>query len=187
MNMKISVMLLAGLFVLPAVVFARSDRAAIRQEHRTERQEHRQTQQSENKALRESLKGKTPEEKKAAWEANRATQHTENVEFNQKMFEENKSALQSRLAENTKLSDAEKADLLNAFEARYKENSSKGQQRYEENSAFFDQIASDTTMTQEQKKAAIKAHFEANKAAAIEHREEMKALIKAKHGRKTQE
>jgi hypothetical protein len=165
MYKKIGVILLAGLFVIPAVALAaKGGQGALHQEHKAARETHRQEQQTENKAFRATLKGKTGEEKSAAIKANRETQHTENQAFNAGLHQENMDALNSKLANNTKMTDAQKTELVNQFESQYQENVSFRDGQYSENVAFFDQVANDANMTQQQKKAAIKAHFDEQKA-----------------------
>jgi hypothetical protein len=180
MKIKVFVILVVGFLFVPAVVFAgQGGRAAVRQEHQAERQAHHQQQVSENKALRQSLKGKTAEEKATALKANRETQYGENKTFNATLHQENMTALQARLANNTKLSEAQKTELVNHFESQYQENVSFRDERYSENTAFFDQVANDANMTQEQKKAAIKAHFDAQKVEAKEHVQQQRSENKA--------
>ena len=170
MRIEIGVILLAGLFILPAVVHAeKGARGEFRQEQKTERKEYRQEQKSENKAFRETLKGKTGEERAEAIKSHHEVQQVEKKAFNAQQHQENMTALKNKLANNTKLSDAQKAELIEQFESQYQENVSFRDARYAENVAFFEQIANNADMTQEQKKAAIKAHFATQKAETKEH------------------
>jgi len=78
--------------------------------------------------------------------------------------------LKERLANNTKLTDAEKTDVVAFFEQQYKENVAFRSEQHEENMKFFDTLIGGTDTTAEQIKAQIKAHFASQKSENQEHR-----------------
>lgn len=74
MQKKMIALLMTALFFTPIIVLAEQGQGkAFHQQQKAKRQEYRQQQQEENKTFRESLKGKTPEEKTAAIEEHRGT------------------------------------------------------------------------------------------------------------------
>jgi LmbE family N-acetylglucosaminyl deacetylase len=104
----------------------------------------------------------------------------ENTAFAAEQTEKRRVFLTQSLAANTQLTDAQKADLIAFHENQWKENEATRETRYQESVAFFQKIAADNSLTQEQKKAAIKAHRDEAKAAARAHLEQQKAENKAK-------
>ena len=109
----IIVVLGTALFFAPAILWADS---AFRQQQKAERKVHRTQQQEENKAFHDSLQGLTAEQKAAALKAHHETQSQENKTFNAQQHQENSTFLKNRLASNTKLTDAQKSELISFFE-----------------------------------------------------------------------
>ncbi len=151
-------LVLALVLVVPAAWAEKGDMKAHMKAKHEKMKAHHEEQKSENKAFRESLKGKSKEEKIEAVKTHREEQKGENKEFRQKLHAENKAKLEEKLAANTKLTQEQKNEIMSEYENRYKNASAHRETQQAENKAFFDQIAS-SEMTQEQRKAAIKAHF----------------------------
>ncbi len=120
-------------------------------------------QHKERRTFRESLEGKSLEEKKQALKDFLKSQRTGKQEFREKMHEENKAFLRERLEKNKKLTEAEKAELINFFEEQYQENVLFRQGKASEQIAFFEKITSDSNLTLQQKRSAIKDYLDAQK------------------------
>jgi hypothetical protein len=87
--------------------------------------------------------------------------------------------LTARLANNKKLTDAEKTDIVAFFEKQYKENVTFRSEQHDENMKFFDTLIGGTDTTAEQIKAQLKAHFAKQKGENQEHRATQQAERKA--------
>jgi len=90
---------------------AKAGTGKVRQQRHQQKQErvgHIQQQKQENAAFRQTLKGMTPEQRKAAVIDHRKMQGQENKAFNQKQHAENAAFLKNRLASNKKLTDTQK-------------------------------------------------------------------------------
>jgi len=132
-------------------------------------------QKAENKEFRQGLKDLPPEQRTAAVAQHRETQFGENKAFREKIHSENTAFLKDKLANNKKLTETEKTDLINFLENQHQENVSFRDQRHSANMAFFEKIANDSSLTQEQKKQAIKDHMAQQKSENKAHREEQKS------------
>lgn len=157
------------------------------QDQEAQRREHKQEQKEENKVFSESLKGESSAERSEDIESQRSTRDQDNKKFNAGMLRQSKDfhtqqdvkkqerlqaqedakipqesmdSLSGRFAKENKLTDAEKNELVSCFKEQYQKNISYRDEMYSGNVAFFGQIANDQSLTQEQKKAAIKSHFE---------------------------
>ncbi|MCX5681049.1 MAG: hypothetical protein NT079_02000 [Candidatus Omnitrophica bacterium] len=73
--------------------------------------------------------------------------------------QENMDFLKNKFADNSKLTDAQKEDLVNFLEGEYRAPVVLSEQRYHGKVVYFEQIVNNLNLTQEQKKAAIKARF----------------------------
>ena len=93
----------------------------VRQQQKQERVGHVKEQKQENTAFRQTLKGMTPKERKAAVIEHRKTQGQENKVFNQQQHAENTAFLKKRLESNKKLTDTQKDELINFFEQQYQQ------------------------------------------------------------------
>lgn len=89
--------------------------------------------------------------------------------------------VKERLAANTKLTDAEKQDILDFINTQYTENVTFRNTQFDENLKFLDELAGMADLTRDQMKEKIKAHIEAQKAENKKHREEQKGERKAEH------
>ena len=180
--MKNTIITLALVLLLAVPVLVKAEEGqgkAFRRGQRQKVQQHRQEQRKENKEFRAGLKDVKPEERKSAMATHRETKYKENAAFREQIHNENMTFLRNKLANNKKLTDAQKTELVNFFESQYQENSSYRQQRHNENVAFFEKIANDPNLTQEQKKEAIKAHRQEEKAEYAKIKEEQRAKRRA--------
>lgn len=189
MNFKTLVSLFLALFI-PCLLFAGGNKAdrqaqkearkAAKEQKKLERQTFKQGQKSENKTFQDSLKGKTSEEKATLTQQHRTDQNVENKAFSEKTHQENMTALNDRLADCKNMTDAQKQDLVTFFQTQYQENVSFREQRFTDNMAFFQKTAADTTLTPEQKKAAIKAQADTWKTTTQQHGTDQKDENKTK-------
>ncbi|HLE12429.1 MAG: hypothetical protein A2504_01465 [Bdellovibrionales bacterium RIFOXYD12_FULL_39_22] len=70
-------------------------------------------------------------------------------------FAEHRNRLQERLAQNSKLTDAEREEILAAFDTNHTNRLAHRNAQYEESLAFYDKLAGDSNMTPEQRRTAI--------------------------------
>lgn len=148
-------------------------KGAFRQGMKAKHQEFRSEMKSENRAFIDSMKDKSPEEKKAAMVAHRDEEHAKRMEFNGKMYEERQTELKKRLAGNSKLTDDQKNELVSFYEQQHQDAVAHREGQFNENKSFFEQIANDASLTQEQRKAAIKEHFATQKSENKAFRKDM--------------
>lgn len=178
MKKAMSVMLVC--FLMSSLAYAaKEDRTAAQTARKEKVRSHMMQQRSENKAVRESLKGRSKEEKKAAWKEHKTKQHAENMALRKEMFEENKARLQAKLDKNKKLSAAQKAEMMKMFEENHSAKMEYRKGQYQKNVDFMSKIANDKNMSQAEKKAAIKEYFAKQKEENKKRVEEMKAKNKA--------
>lgn len=144
-----------------------------------EKKESRIEQNQEDTKLRKTPVPKTPEEKQAAIEERRAAQTAENKVLQQAVRDKQTAEWKAKLDQNTKLTEAQKEEILAAREKRYERNAAFGDQRRSENSAFFQNFANDPNMTEAQKREAIRAHFQSQKSADQAFRQQQNAEKKA--------
>lgn len=156
-------------FVTPFVLAAQEQAKTLPQEQQVQENEYQQQQGIENKEFRETSEAETPQEKASAIKEHRETQQGENKAFNEKMRQENSDFLKQRLAKNNKLTDTEKNELIGYFENQYQGNVSFREQKRNDNVVFFEHIVNNPRLTLKQKKAAIKAHFDVERAKTKEH------------------
>ena len=107
--------------------------------------------------------------------AHRETQYQENKAFDVQEHQKNTSFLESKLAANTKMTQAQKTELINHFESQYQENVNFRDQRHNANIAYFQKIANDPSLIPEQKKAAIKTYMDQQKAQDKAHHQEQRS------------
>ncbi len=124
------------------------------------KKELRMEQKQETKELRQSLKGQTPEERKAAMQKHREAQLASIKALQQGIHDKQMAELKEKLAQDKKLSDARKNEILAGREKQYQENMAYAEKRRSENEAFFKKLASDPKMTEDQKREALRAHFQ---------------------------
>lgn len=95
------------------------------------------------------LAEESSEEKQERWQ----------VREDARIPQQSMDSLNNRFANETKLTDAEKNELISCFKDEYQKNIPYRDELYSGNVAFFEKIANNQNLTQEQKKAAIKSHF----------------------------
>ena len=142
--------------------------------NKEENKEQRVEQKQEDPQLRPTLKEKTPEEKQAAIQERRETQAAENKVSQQGMLDKQMGELKVKLAKNTKLTEAQKNEILAARKKQYEKNTAYGDQRRSENNTFFQNFVNDPSMTENQKREAIRAHFQSQKSADKVFRQQQK-------------
>jgi len=173
---KIILWAMVVLFVAPATLQAGWGWGSGNKEKKKEQQAE---QRQENREFRPALKEKTPEEKQAAIQKHHEAQLAENKVFQQAMHDKQMAELKARLAQNAKLTEAQKSEIVFVREKRYEKNMIYGDQTRSENDAFFQQLAGDPNMTKDQKRDAIRAHFQGQKSANQAFRQQQKADSKA--------
>mgnify|MGYP006992560538 CR=1 FL=1 len=95
------------------------------------------------------------------------------------LHNENMAQFKSKLDSNPKLSDTQRAEILDHYETQYRENLSHEKTQRVENRQFFNQVADDPNMTQEQRKQAIREHFNTQKQENIQEKQQQKIENKA--------
>lgn len=136
-------------------------------------------QMQEDKEFRGAFSEKNPEEKQASVLQHREAQIAENKAFQQAAYDKQMAELKAKLAQNTKLTEAQKNEILAAREKQYVKTKAYGDQRRGENNVFFQKLAEDSKMTEEQKREAIQEHFRSQKPADQVFREQQKAESKS--------
>ncbi|MBF0484582.1 MAG: hypothetical protein HQL25_07755 [Candidatus Omnitrophica bacterium] len=145
---------------------AESDNKGFYKKQRDNVKEYVDDRKQDNKQMAESLKGKTAEEKVTEWKEYKTKQNEANAKFKNSIHQENMKYLKERLAINKNLTDQQKVELSELFEKQYEERIVLRATQQDENVIFFEKVANEDTMTIEQKKEAIKAHFVEQKDAA---------------------
>ena len=151
-----------SLFILPAMAFAADN--TFRQQQQQAVQQHMQQQKTENQQFRDSLKGMTPEQRQAAIAAHRQQQQQENLSFRKDLAANARTNLQTKLAANTKLTQAQKDEILKAFDDNVNARQQFRASQYQENADYLNQLAANTTLTPAQKRADIIQHFSQQRA-----------------------
>jgi len=185
MKTKIVAVLLTGiLLAFPVGLRAADDgKSPLKQFIETQRQQaaaFRQQEITENRAFRETLKGKSKQEKIEALKQFRNQQKQERKAFLQNQHDRLMAFLRERLAGSTNLTEQQKADLLAFFETQYQENMAFYDQQCEETLEFFEKTINDTGLTAEQKKAAIRDFLKEKREQAKQYRSQQKQERKNK-------
>lgn len=132
--------------------------------------EEKKVQQAEPKQVKtaplQAVKEKTPEEKQAAIKQYRENQIAKSKAFQQGIRDKQMAELKAKLALNTKMTDAQKNEIIAAREKQYEQIAAFVDKRRSENNAFFQKLANDPSMTEEQKREAIRAHFQSQKPSS---------------------
>ncbi len=130
----------------------------FRQAMRTKAQNHRKQQKAENKDFRKSLKHSdlSQDQKIVAIKGHRETQNEENTDFHGKMHKESVGHITAKLAENDKLTDTQKQEILNHREERYQKNIAFRTQQYEENTRAIDQILGNENLSPAERRTQMK-------------------------------
>ena len=157
--------LVIACLTIPQIAWAKQDEVkSFHLGQKQERKEHKLQKKQENQQFRSTLKGLTPQEKTNAVLEHRETQYGENKAFHQKLHDENMAFLNQKLANNKRLTDEQKTELVNFTNNQFQESSSFRDQQHAENIAYLQQVANDPNMTQAQRKEALKQYFQKQKA-----------------------
>jgi small-conductance mechanosensitive channel len=141
--------------------------------------QHMEQQRQENQAFRKTLKDMTPDKRKAAIDQHRAQQHQENVDFGKAQYTKNRAKLVQKLSESKKLTQSQKDSLLKAFDDNYNSTVQFTENQYQKTDAFIKKLENDTTMTQDQKKTAMKDQMKAQMEETKKFMKEQKAKLQA--------
>ncbi len=175
MKKIIASLIAVGFMFATTSAFAYGEHQTFRYEQKEKRKTFWAGQKAENREFRGGLKNLPPEQRASAIAQHRKGQFSENKAFREKLHNENMTYLKDKLANNKKLNDAQKTDLINFMDKQYQENTSFRDQRHSDNMAFFQQVANDATLSQEQKKQAIRERIEKQKSENKSHWQEQKA------------
>ena len=134
----------------------------------------RQKQRQADEQFRATLKGMAKDQRIAALEQHRQQDHQQAMDFWAQQHEASMAFLKERLAQNTKLDDAEKTELIAFFEQQYKENVDFRNGQFAESFAFVEKTLADASLTKEQKKAAIHTFLTQQHKEDVTHREQQK-------------
>lgn len=139
-------------------------------------QAYREQQKKENKAFRQSLRGPDMgrDQKIAAIKEHRQTQYGENAAFREQQHQEGVNHLNDKLAQNNKLTDTQKQEILNHVETQYRENIAFRDQQHTENISAVDQILGDLNLSPEERRAEMKKYRAVQKEENKQHRQTQK-------------
>ncbi|HLD50405.1 MAG TPA: hypothetical protein VJC08_04335 [bacterium] len=169
-TVKISAIAILVSFLCAGVVRAEDTKRRFFWQARKEaKQEFKNQKREEKHAFKQSLKGKSSEEKKAA-----AFQHHQEMRARRKDFLEKRhaaagTALKTKLDQNTKLTEEQKKRILDQHEKQYRGNAAFYANQAEDNQAFLTKTANDSALTQNQKQQAIRKYFEEQRLANKTH------------------
>lgn len=116
--------------------------------------------------FRDKLQAMPQKDRPAAVEERRLSQYRHKEAFRRQQHDEAVAFLGLRLS-STGLPAVERQDLLNVFDAQYKDAALLGSQQREESMQFFDTTAADRTLTPAQKREALLTFFQQQKARAF--------------------
>jgi len=164
MKRGFAVLVMVMSFMVPQIAFAEhSEGRAFHKEQRAKAKEYRAGEKKEFREFKKSLEGKSDEEKAKAIAEYHKTNRAEHQEFRKKMHEEKMAFVKGRLDKNKKLTEAEKKDLMKFIEDQHIKGMAHREGQHAENYELLSKIANDPSLTSEQKKEAIKKHFESQR------------------------
>lgn len=166
MKTKILGILLVGLLAIP--IAARADEAT-KNARKEKAKEYMAGQKAENEAFRKTLKDMPEAQREAAIIEHRNQQFAENQANHAKMHEEQMSKLQTKLAANKNLTDAQKQELTAKEEKEYQDNVAQANARHTATLNYAQQVHNDPNLTPEQKREKMKGYYANNKAEHKEH------------------
>lgn len=165
MKRGFAVLVMVVSFMVPQAAFAEhGEETTFHQGQREKAKEYRAGEKKEFQEFKKTLEGKSDEEKAKAITEYRKTNRAEHQEFRQKMHTEKMAFMEERLAQNKKLTEAEKKDLLKFIEDQHIKRMAHREGQHAENYDLLSKIANDSSLTPEQKKEAIKKNFESRRA-----------------------
>lgn len=167
---KFTLSLMVAVLALSAAnAFAGNEKGGWNKKIRDDRKSFMQQQHQENKAVRKEIKDLPPAERLAAVQAQRRKQFDENKAFIQTQHEKRMAELDSRLAANTKLTADQKSSIKAQAQNQYEENLAFRQSQFEKTEAYVAQIASDTSLTPDQRRASLENFRKQQVQAAQDH------------------
>jgi hypothetical protein len=131
-------------------------------------------QKQKQKVTAKTAKEKSPEELQVAVLKQREALVAQNKAFQQAIHERQMGELKAKLAKNTKLTVAQKDEILASREKQYTETRAYEEKRRVENADFFQKLTSDPKMTEDQKREAIRAHFQSQRPGNQAFRQQQK-------------
>ena len=150
----------------------KEERKAFHESRKAERKAFQEQRKAENKAARDALKGTSGEERKTGLQEIARKDHDARKAFLAKQHEENMAFLKGKLAGNSRLSDAEKQELITCFETHHQEQAAFREARYQDRVTFFTQIANDPNLSQEQRKEKIREFMATQRDTNIQHQKD---------------
>lgn len=163
---KIPIVLAFLILCLPPSLSA-GERGGFRKENKDRIKAYWQQQKRENKEFRQSLRqsGKDEGQKTAAIKEHRQTQYGENVAFRDQLYEERTAYI----LENEKFNEDQKQAILHHIETQYNENADFRAHRHQEYLNLLDALAARPDLSQEQRKAEMRNHRQAQKQRNQQH------------------
>ena len=140
-----------------ATPYVWAEETTTRAERLEKMKAYRAEQKAENQEFRKSLEGKSQEERKKAIKAHNDERHSENMD-----------RLKGKL-DSTKLTQVQKDEILKHRESQFAENKE-----------FLDKVGRESTMTAEERTAAMKAHAKEQREENRAFRQKMRREIKSK-------
>ena len=181
-TVKISAIAILISFLCAGAVQAEDSKPKFFWQGRKEkRQEFKNQKREENRAFRQGLQGKSPEERRTAMLQHRQEMQGQRKNFHEKMRGEKDAALKAKLDKNPNMTEEQKKQILDQHQKQYEDNSAFYAKQAADNQVFLKTTANDSSLTKEQKQEAIRKHFEeqrqANKAHWQEQKEKRKELL----------
>jgi hypothetical protein len=96
-------------------------------------------------------------------EQRRESQRAKRMASKDARHQKQMTELIAKLAQDKKLTDAQRNEILATKEKQYQDNLTRMNQRQKEDAAFFQKINNDPNMTPEQRQEAVKKHLESQK------------------------
>lgn len=126
---------------------------------------------SADRQFRQKLRGMSQKDRQSAIEERRLAQFRGKEAFRRQQHDEAIAFLQLRMT-SAEVSPADKQDLLNIFDAQFKDAALYGAPRREEAIHFFDANACDRSLTHARKRENLQAYFQQQKARALDERQQ---------------
>jgi hypothetical protein len=172
---------LALILVFPPLAFSgQNPTDDFRHQQKEKVQAYHQQHKTENKSFWEGLKTLSPQDKVAAIANHKNERYQENIDFYRGLHSENMEHFKTKLAQNTKLTDAQRQGLINFREEQYQETVGFRAQQHNEDMSFLEQLAKDSNLTNEEIKSQLKANRQQQRNAAQQHRQQQRVERQAK-------
>jgi len=148
-------------------------------EQHERRKDHYEKQMEENRDFWKTVKADTPAGIVAALKAHRETQFSENKQFAAAQEKRREDFVTSFATEHNLPQDVVDK-VLARIEERYQDAVAFFSKQHDENMAFLDKLAAQSDLTRESLKAALKEHYEKQRAENKAFLERFKDRLKAK-------